>query len=90
VKQAVIVLLLAFGLLPSAASAMCFTVYDRTSWIIYRSTVPPIDLSGSITQAMRTKFPGGQLVISNDMRLCTFIDEVTKVNPLSGEALARK
>jgi hypothetical protein len=89
-KQAAILLLLAFGWLPSFASAMCYTVYDRTSWIIYRSILPPIDLSGSISQAMRAKFPGGQLVISDDMRLCTDIDPVTKVNPLAGEAVARK
>ena len=89
-KKAAILLLLALGWLPAAASALCFTIYDRTSWIIYRSTLPPIDLSGSISQAMRAKFPGGQLVISNDMRLCTNIDPVTKVNPLAGEAIARK
>lgn len=89
-KQAAIFLLLAFGWLPSPASAMCFTIYDRANWIIYRSTMPPIDLSGSISQAMRAKFPGGQLVIANDMRLCTDIDPVTKVNPLAGEAIARK
>ena len=85
-KKAAILLALACGLIPQVASAMCYVIYDRESWIIYRSTVPPIDFSGSIIKAMREKYPGGQLVIQDDMRLCTVIDQVTKVNPLSGEA----
>jgi len=85
-KRSVMPLLLLLGWLPSLASAVCFTVYDRANWIIYRATVTPIDLSGPISQAMWAKFPTGHLVISDGTTTCTRIDPRSPVDPMTGAA----
>lgn len=61
---------LLLALLPLHASATCYTVFDNQSRIIYRDTVTPIDLSGPIDGAMRSRFPGGHLVISSEDAKC--------------------
>ena len=47
----------------SIVSAGCYLVYDSKGEIIYRSNKSPVDLSGSVSQAVESKFPGGRLVI---------------------------
>jgi len=61
---------LLLGLLPLQASAACFTVFDKQHRIIYRDTVPPIDLTGPVSEALNAKFPGGHLVISSENLNC--------------------
>jgi hypothetical protein len=67
------------GWLPLNAAAVCFTVLEGTR-IVYRDLVSPIDLSGPISEAMRYKYPGGQLLISTEDDLCTLITPTTAVD----------
>lgn len=52
----------------SLASAACYRIFDSTGQVVYQSSTPPVDLSGSISQAVESKFPGGHLII--DQQLC--------------------
>ena len=52
----------------SLASATCYWVFDSTGQVVYQSSTPPVDLSDSISQAVESKFPGGHLII--DQQLC--------------------
>jgi hypothetical protein len=88
-KHAGLALILAGWFFSSPAAAMCYVVYDAQSRIVYRGAQTPVDLSGTVTAAMRGKFPGGQLVISNDMRLCTPIEPTSPVDPFTGAAVER-
>jgi hypothetical protein len=56
------------------AAAQCFIVYDGANRMVYRETRAPVDLSGSIAEAMRARFPGGRLVITEDVRSCRSLD----------------
>jgi hypothetical protein len=84
--------LLALALVPaafaSAAQAACFTVVDRANRILYRSEIPPVDLSVPIHQTLPRVFPGSQLVISDETRMCTSIDPASPVDPMTGAAAA--
>lgn len=78
---------LALAALAGPAAAECFTVLQK-NLIVYRSELTPIDLSGPIHTALQKRFPGGQLVISDDVRNCTPIDPSSPVNPTTGAAAA--
>ena len=58
------------GALPAAASASCFFVYSAKNDLIYRSTIPPVDLSRPISEGMRGRFAGGHLVMIPDESDC--------------------
>jgi len=88
-KRALMFLAVLLGGMPMYASAMCYIVYDAQSRIVYRNTSTPIDLSGPITPALRAKFPGGQLVITDDMTGCTPIDPSAPFDPFTGAAVER-
>jgi hypothetical protein len=81
--------LIAFALIPAAlaapAWAECYTIYQRNV-IVYRSEITPIDLEGPIHVALQKRFPGGQLVISGDVRNCSYIDPASPVDPATGAA----
>jgi hypothetical protein len=79
-----LVALLLASAIVTPARADCFTVYDRSNFIVYRSSVTPIDLSGPISAALPAKFPGGHLIISNEMMRCTRIEPSSPVNPMAG------
>lgn len=50
--------------LPSVAGAgNCYSIYDAKNRLAFQSTVPPVDLSGRISQAMRESYPGGFLIM---------------------------
>jgi hypothetical protein len=83
-KLAFIPLALVLGALASPAAAECFTVFDSANRIIYRSDATPIDLSGRIGPALQALFPGGQLIISDDDRSCTFISPASPVSVMAG------
>jgi len=88
-KRALMFLAVLLGGMPTYGSAMCYIVYDAQSRIVYRNTSTPIDLSGPITPALRAKFPGGQLVITDDMTGCTPIDPSAPFDPFTGAAVER-
>lgn len=79
-------LALVLGAVALPAAAECFTVYDSANRIIYRSDSSPIDLSGRIGPALQAQFPGGQLIISDDDRSCTFISPASPVSVMAGMA----
>jgi hypothetical protein len=57
--------------LPSVAGAAnCYSVYTAKNQLAFQSTVPPIDLSGRISVAMRDAYPGGYLIIVPDDSDC--------------------
>jgi hypothetical protein len=58
-------LLMLGGLLASQATMAdvdCFTIYGPRNQTVYRATTTPIDLSGSIGDEMRKRWPGHHLV----------------------------
>jgi hypothetical protein len=75
--------------IPSPGAAMCYIVYDAQSRIIYRNTLTPVDLTGPISKAVQTKFPGAQLVIMDDISGCTPIDPSAPFDPFTGAATER-
>lgn len=83
-KRALILVAL-IGSFAPPAWAECFTVVQK-NLIVYRSEITPIDLTGPIHVALQKRFPGGQLVISGDVRNCTSIDPASPVDPLTGAA----
>ena len=58
------------GTLPAAASASCFFVYSAKNELVYRSTIPPVDLSRPISEGLRGRFAGGHLVMIPDEDGC--------------------
>ena len=63
----------------SLASATCYRIFDPTGQVVYQSSTPPVDLSGSISQAVESKFPGGHLIINQ--QLCNSSSELTNQIP---------
>jgi hypothetical protein len=84
-KRILVAVALAPTLLAAPAWAECYTVLQR-GLIVYRGELTPIDLAGPIHASLQKRFPGGQLVISDDNRTCTYIDPSSPVNPLTGAA----
>jgi hypothetical protein len=84
-KRALIALAFVSAAFAAPASADCYTVLQG-KLIVYRAEVTPIDLSGPIHAALQKRFPGGQLVISDNVRTCTYIDPSSPVDPLTGAA----
>jgi hypothetical protein len=78
-KRILASLILLAGWLPLHAAAVCFTVFEGDR-IVYRDLATPIDLSGPISDAMRDKYPGGQLIINTENEHCTTITPITAVN----------
>lgn len=56
--------------LPSVASANCYSIYDAKNRLAYQSTIAPVDLSTRISDGMRLRFPGGHLVMLPDDSDC--------------------
>lgn len=57
-------LLAALLLATSAAQAMCYTVFDSASQVLYRSDAPPFDLSPPTSEGIaQSRFVKGHLVI---------------------------
>lgn len=52
--------------LPSLASANCYSIYDAKNRLAFQSTIAPVDLSTRISDSMRARFPGGHLVMIPD------------------------
>jgi hypothetical protein len=57
------------------AVAACFTVFDRTDRVVYQSTQPPIDVSGSISAEMARAFPPGHHLLLTSEGYCSGVLE---------------
>ena len=63
--------LAALLVLPALASAgNCYSIYDAKNRLAFQSTLAPVDLSTRISDGMRSRFPGGHLVIIPDDTQC--------------------
>jgi hypothetical protein len=68
--------------LPGAAGAAnCYSIYNAKNQLAFQSTVPPVDLSGRISQAMQQSYPGGFLVIVPDDSDCREMRTGPTVSP---------
>lgn len=56
--------------LPSLASANCYSIYDAKNRLAFQSTIAPIDLSTRISEGMSNRFPGGHLIMVPDDSDC--------------------
>jgi hypothetical protein len=56
--------------LPSLASANCYSIYDAKNRLAFQSTISPVDLSTRISDQMRSRFPGGHLTMIPDDSDC--------------------
>jgi len=88
-KRALMLAAVLLGGMPTYGSAMCYIVYDAQTRIIYRNTTTPVDLSGPISQAVRAKFPGAQMIIMDDIIGCSPIDPGAPFDPFTGAATER-
>ena len=88
-KRALMLSAVLLGGMPTYGSAMCYIVYDAQTRIIYRNTTTPVDLSGPISQAVRAKFPGAQMIIMDDITGCSPIDPGAPFDPFTGAATER-
>jgi hypothetical protein len=56
-------LLLAAMLGAASLNALaCYTVYDRSSRVVYNGEAPPVDMSLPLHDALAARFPGGHMV----------------------------
>jgi hypothetical protein len=54
-------------LISMAAHSMCYTVFDASDRMIFRSTKSPVSLSGSMREAVQERFPGATMTITNEI-----------------------
>jgi hypothetical protein len=64
-------LVLLASTLPLAASANCYSIYSPRNVLVYQSTLNPVDLSRTLTEALRARFPGHHLVMDPDASSCS-------------------
>jgi hypothetical protein len=57
------------GLFAQGSWAACYIVYGADKQIIYRSQLPPVDMSRPLHETVPRIAPGGTLVFSLDQRL---------------------
>lgn len=70
------VLLACLLMTSTAAQAMCYSVFDASDKLIFRSTKSPVSLSGSTSAAVQQRFPGGHMTMFDEP--CEFLDLTTK------------
>lgn len=71
------ILLLDVFILPNTSLALCFTIYDSSDHLIYKSVDAPIDLSGTIEDGMKQKFPNDHLTYYDESN----VDQCVTYNP---------
>ena len=81
IRPVAFLLLAALLMVPSLASANCYSIYDAQNRLAFQSTVAPVDLSTRISQAMRARFPGGHLVMIPDDSACREIRTGPTLSP---------
>jgi hypothetical protein len=52
------------------AAASCFLVYAPSGELVYRSVVPPVDLSVPLSKGLAARYPNHQLIMVNDESNC--------------------
>jgi len=57
-------------LLPTVASANCYSIFDANNRLAFQSTIAPVDLSARISEGVRARFPGGHLIMVPDDSDC--------------------
>ncbi len=62
--------------IPTAAHTMCYSVFNASDKLIFRSGKSPVSLSGSIGAAVQQRFPGGHMTMFDEP--CEFLDLTTK------------
>lgn len=64
----------------SAATAVCYQVFSPDNVLVWQGRVPPVAMdTPSSDTAIKTRFPGGHLVIVDDPAVrCYFFDAVEK------------
>ena len=70
----------------ATASASCYTVYDQSDRIIYRSTASPVDLSQSVRDQVQQRWPGASLIIAPDSVSCSEIVERPQIRSTATSA----
>ena len=70
VSALVLVAALAAAAVPADAAANCYYVYSARNELVYRSTLPPVDLSRPISAGMRGRFAGAHLTITPSVDDC--------------------
>lgn len=63
-NKLVLATVIAFVVPISTANGACYTVTDKANATVYQSSIPPFDLSKSISEGVEKLFPGGHLVMS--------------------------
>jgi len=58
------------GLASQGASAACYQVYGADQQLVYRSTVPPVDMAPQLHQTVPQVVPGGTMVFTLDNSGC--------------------
>ncbi|HQQ71978.1 MAG TPA: hypothetical protein PLL92_16965 [Alicycliphilus sp.] len=74
---------LAAGLFAQGSWAACYIVYGADKQIVYRSQVPPVDMSRPLHETVPRIAPGGTLVFSLDSNGCEL-----EIHNLPGAAAA--
>ena len=69
-----------------AHAARCFSMYDAKNRLVMQSSNTPIDLSRSVEDQMRARFPSRYLVIS-DNGPCPDLADVAITTPTASAAL---
>ncbi len=57
-------------LFAQASSAACYVVYAADKQIVYRSQLPPVDMSRPLHETVQQIAPGGTLVFTLDSNGC--------------------
>ena len=65
------------------AQAACYTVYNGKNEVIYRSTMPPVDMSKQLHQTQSELPAGSRVVFTPNNTVC-----VAEVNELPGKKAA--
>lgn len=82
------------GAVPTTAAANCYYVYNARNDLVYRSTLPPVDLSRPISAGMRGRFANAHLTITPSVEDCLDLanygpsQEAIAANAASGRNLS--
>ena len=64
------------------ALAYCYVLHDKGNRVVYQSSTAPVDVSGSISEAVERAYPGHFLVIGEDAGECPEVNEIAQAPPV--------
>lgn len=76
------------GLFAQGSWAACYIVYGADKQIVYRSQIPPVDMSRPLHETVPRIAPGGTLVFSLDSNGCEL--EIHNLPGAAGKAPPRE